>query len=87
VDKVPSDIHVGVHGALLILEPKFNADLLATLLSIPPDKTLLRRHVSQEVNDLVGREIVQEKRKVEMSPEFAPLSPTVKVKVRGDRGK
>jgi len=71
----------GVHGALLILEPKFNADLLATLLSIPSDKTLLRRHVNQEVKDILGRQIVQEKRKVEVAPEFVPLSPTFKVKL------
>ena len=25
----------GVHGALLVLEPRFTAELLATLLSIP----------------------------------------------------
>jgi len=67
---------------LLILEPKFNADLLATMLSIPADKTLLRRHVNQEFNELIGREIVQEKRKMEMSPEYAPLSPTLKVKLK-----
>ena len=36
----------GVHGALVLLEPKFTADLLASLLSIPNSKTLLRRHLS-----------------------------------------
>lgn len=35
----------GVHGSLIIHEVKFNADLLADLLSIPGSKSLLRRHL------------------------------------------
>ena len=35
----------GVHGGLLIYEPRFTADLFASLLSIPAYKTLLRRHL------------------------------------------
>ena len=35
----------GVHGGLLIYEPRFTADLFASLLSIPANKTLLRRHL------------------------------------------
>lgn len=35
----------GVHGSLMINEVKFNAELLADLLSIPGSKTLLRRHL------------------------------------------
>lgn len=35
----------GVHGSLIVNEVKFNADLLADLLSIPGSKTLLRRHL------------------------------------------
>lgn len=35
----------GVHGSLMVNEVKFNAELLADLLSIPVSKTLLRRHL------------------------------------------
>merc|ERR1712038_1741107 len=46
----------GVHGGLLILEPKFNGELLASLLSIPSSKTLLRRHLTIHFGDLIGRD-------------------------------
>ena len=36
----------GVHGSLMINEPLFTSELLAALLSIPPAKTLLRRHLN-----------------------------------------
>lgn len=35
----------GVHGSLMVNEVKFNAELMADLLSIPGSKTLLRRHL------------------------------------------
>ena len=46
----------GVHGALLVHEKKFSAEILAGILSIPPSKTLLRRHLSLhiKVNDSLG---------------------------------
>lgn len=39
----------GVHGALLVHEKKFSAEILAGILSIPPSKTLLRRHLSLHI--------------------------------------
>ena len=36
-------------------EARFNDELLATLLSIPSSKTLLRRHLSIHFKELVGR--------------------------------
>ena len=39
----------GVHGALLVKEKKFTAEILAGILSIPPSKTLLRRHLSLHI--------------------------------------
>ena len=36
----------GVHGGLICLERRFTSDLLATVLGIPLDKTLTRRHLS-----------------------------------------
>lgn len=72
----------GVHGALIIHEEKFNAELLATLLSIPPSKTLLRRHLTTHFNDLLGRELVQQKREAETTLGYVPLTPSAKIKVR-----
>lgn len=71
----------GVHGGLIIFEPRFNAELMATLLSIPGNKTLLRRHLCLLINELVGREIVGEKRRAELASDFVPINPTSKVKV------
>lgn len=70
----------GVHGALLVFEPMFNAELLATLLSIPPNKTLLRRHLSTHFKQLVGSEVVKHKRECEASFGFIPLIPSIKIK-------
>ena len=39
----------GVHGAPLVHEKKFSAEILAGILSIPPSKTLLRRHLSLHI--------------------------------------
>ena len=39
----------GVHGALLVHERRFTAEILAGILSIPPSKTLLRRHLSLHI--------------------------------------
>uniref|UniRef100_A0A8C6Y150 PPFIA binding protein 1 n=1 Tax=Naja naja TaxID=35670 RepID=A0A8C6Y150_NAJNA len=52
----------GVHGGLMVLEPRFNVETLAQLLNIPPNKTLLRRHLATHFNLLVGSEAQQEKR-------------------------
>lgn len=71
----------GVHGGLLVYEPRFTAELLATLLSIPAGKTLLRRHLATHFNELVGREVVQAKREMETSSYYPALTPVAKVKV------
>lgn len=55
----------GVHGGLMHYESRFNADLLAELLSIPSSKTLLRRHLATHFKELLGRDKIQEKRDVE----------------------
>lgn len=70
----------GVHGGLLILEAKFNGELLASLLSIPTSKTLLRRHLTIHFGDLIGRDIVVVKRRAEADPSYQQLTPTAKVK-------
>jgi hypothetical protein len=76
----------GVHGGLLIFEVRFTSELFASLLSIPSSKTLLRRHLGLHFRDLIGRDVVQEKRTAEEEPQFAPLTPTAKVKpIHGKR--
>ncbi|EDV97159.1 GH14825 [Drosophila grimshawi] len=70
----------GVHGALMIYEPRFNADLLADLLSIPPSKSLLRRHLAMHFKELVGRTIIHGKRDAEAAPGYLPLTITAKLK-------
>ncbi|CAG0884666.1 unnamed protein product [Darwinula stevensoni] len=57
-----------VHGGLLVLEPRFTSELLATLLSIPPQKTLLRRHLATHFRELISRDILLQKRELENSP-------------------
>ncbi|XP_017769627.1 PREDICTED: liprin-beta-2-like isoform X2 [Nicrophorus vespilloides] len=71
----------GVHGGLMVLENKFNAELLASLLSIPPDKTLLRRHLSTRFKELLGKEIIQAKREAESTFGYIPLTPASKLKI------
>uniref|UniRef100_A0A669EJ89 PPFIA binding protein 2 n=1 Tax=Oreochromis niloticus TaxID=8128 RepID=A0A669EJ89_ORENI len=70
----------GVHGGLIMLEPRFNSDSLAMLLNIPPQKTLLRRHLTTNFNNLVGSQAQQEKREYTEATGYSPLSITAKVK-------
>ncbi|XP_032894702.1 liprin-beta-2 isoform X1 [Amblyraja radiata] len=70
----------GVHGGLVILEPRFNSETLALLLNIPPQKTLLRRHLTTHFNTLIGPDAQQEKRELIESSNFMPLNTTAKVK-------
>lgn len=72
----------GVHGGLLVLEPRFSADVFATLLSIPANKTLLRRHLSTHLVALIGSDTQAKKRQCEMQPGFMPLTPNQKVKLK-----
>ncbi|XP_063604137.1 uncharacterized protein LOC134779792 isoform X9 [Penaeus indicus] len=71
----------GVHGALMVYEVRFTSELLASLLSIPSGKTLLRRHLNTHFKELVGASIVQEKRELEASSGYTPLTTSAKVKM------
>ncbi|XP_050731379.1 liprin-beta-1-like isoform X5 [Eriocheir sinensis] len=71
----------GVHGALMVYEVRFTSELLASLLSIPSGKTLLRRHLNTHFKELVGRSVVQEKRELEASSGYTPLTTSAKVKM------
>ncbi|CAL8262423.1 unnamed protein product [Merluccius merluccius] len=70
----------GVHGGLIILEPRFNSDTLAMLLNIPPQKTLLRRHLASNFDSLVGGQAQQEKKEYMEVAGYAPLSTTAKIR-------
>ncbi|XP_016366876.1 liprin-beta-2-like [Sinocyclocheilus rhinocerous] len=72
----------GVHGGLIILEPRFNSDTLAMLLNIPPQKTLLRRHLATNFNMLVGSQAQWEKQEYLESSGYTPLTTTAKVRPR-----
>ncbi|XP_049421147.1 liprin-beta-2 isoform X2 [Epinephelus fuscoguttatus] len=70
----------GVHGGLIILEPRFSSETLALLLNIPPQKTLLRRHLATAFSALVGNQATQEKREYGNATGHVPLTTTAKVK-------
>ncbi|KAM4011691.1 liprin-beta-1 isoform 2-T2 [Anomaloglossus baeobatrachus] len=72
----------GVHGGLMVLEPRFNVETMAQLLNIPPNKTLLRRHLATHFNLLVGQQAQQLKQEALSSPEYVLLTATAKVKPR-----
>lgn len=70
----------GVHGGLMVLEPRFNVETMAQLLNIPPNKTLLRRHLATHFNLLIGTEAQHQKRDAMELPDYVLLTATAKVK-------
>ncbi|KAM8802583.1 liprin-beta-1 isoform 9-T9 [Rhynchonycteris naso] len=70
----------GVHGGLMVLEPRFNVETMAQLLNIPPSKTLLRRHLATHFNLLVGAEAQHQKRDAMELPDYVLLTATARVK-------
>ncbi|XP_076578283.1 liprin-beta-1-like [Chaetodon auriga] len=72
----------GVHGGLMVLEPRFNVEALALLLNIPPNKTLLRRHLATHFHLLIGSEAQRLKQDCLENPDYAVLTATAKVKPR-----
>lgn len=70
----------GVHGGLMVLEPRFNVETMAQLLNIPPNKTLLRRHLATHFNLLIGAEAQHQKRDAMELPDYVLLTATAKVK-------
>ncbi|XP_035177164.1 liprin-beta-1 isoform X5 [Oxyura jamaicensis] len=70
----------GVHGGLMVLEPRFNVETMAQLLNIPPNKTLLRRHLATHFNLLIGQDAQQKKREAMESSDYVLLTATAKVK-------
>ncbi|XP_043093723.1 liprin-beta-1 isoform X2 [Puntigrus tetrazona] len=72
----------GVHGGLMVLEPRFNVETMALLLNIPPNKTLLRRHLATNFHLLIGSEAQKLKQEYLENPDYAVLTATAKVKPR-----
>ncbi|XP_062373574.1 liprin-beta-1 isoform X3 [Sardina pilchardus] len=72
----------GVHGGLMVLEPRFNVETLALLLNIPPNKTLLRRHLATHFHLLIGSEAQRLKQESLENPDYTLLTATAKVKPR-----
>ncbi|KAM9328311.1 liprin-beta-1-like [Pholidichthys leucotaenia] len=72
----------GVHGGLMVLEPRFNVEALALLLNIPPNKTLLRRHLATHFHLLIGSEAQRLKQECLENPDYTVLTATAKVKPR-----
>uniref|UniRef100_A0A3Q3L710 PPFIA binding protein 1b n=1 Tax=Mastacembelus armatus TaxID=205130 RepID=A0A3Q3L710_9TELE len=70
----------GVHGGLMVLEPRFNVETMALLLNIPPNKTLLRRHLATHFSLLIGSEAQQLKQECLENPDYTLLTATTKVK-------
>uniref|UniRef100_A0A5S6QIH7 SAM domain-containing protein n=1 Tax=Trichuris muris TaxID=70415 RepID=A0A5S6QIH7_TRIMR len=76
----------GVHGGLLILEPTFTAESLASVLQIGAQKTLLRRHVSTQFSNLIGTDLVAAKRQFLVQSNSPVLTPVLKVKLQKKSG-
>ncbi|CAN9508467.1 unnamed protein product [Ophioblennius macclurei] len=72
----------GVHGGLMVLEPRFTVEALALLLNIPASKTLLRRHLATHFQLLVGAEAQRLKQDCLENPDYSVLTATAKVKPR-----
>ncbi|KAM6976738.1 kazrin-A isoform 2-T2 [Aplochiton taeniatus] len=43
----------GVHGAVMVLDPSFNTDSMATALGIPSSKHMIRKHLIEEMTTLI----------------------------------
>ncbi|XP_078281547.1 kazrin-like [Rhinoraja longicauda] len=47
-------VNSGVHGAVLVLEPSFNTEAMATALGIPTNRHMVRRHLFEELHLIVN---------------------------------
>ena len=81
-------VHLGMRVLCGLCEKNSNQRnfIMAAVLSIPAGKTLLRRHLSIHFKDLVGRDVMGEKREAETASGFVPLTPTAKAKQRHQGG-
>lgn len=63
-----------------VLEPRFNVETMALILNIPPNKTLLRRHLATNFHLLIGSEAQRLKQEYLENPDYTVLTATAKVK-------
>lgn len=59
-------------------------EALALLLNIPPNKTLLRRHLATHFHLLIGSEAQRLKQECLENPDYSVLTATAKVKVTNE---
>ncbi|KAM7538142.1 hypothetical protein Aperf_G00000073346 [Anoplocephala perfoliata] len=76
----------GLHGALMVYEDRFTVETLADSLDIGPERTLLRRHLSEKFADLLGQSIWSRKQRSSSGIEncsgsAAVLNPSTKLKL------
>nr|VZI40638.1 unnamed protein product [Spirometra erinaceieuropaei] len=64
----------GLHGALFVFENRFTAETLADVLDIAANKTLLRRHLTDQFANLVGEQLMLRKQNCLSKPEAVPLT-------------
>ncbi|KAM3171654.1 hypothetical protein ACTXT7_016175 [Hymenolepis weldensis] len=67
----------GLHGALLVYEDRFTVETLANLLEIGPDRTLLRRHLSEKLAELLGQSTWNRKQRSIDGSEANPCSAAI----------
>ncbi|XP_022181430.1 liprin-beta-1-like isoform X2 [Myzus persicae] len=72
----------GVHGGLIVYDDRFTSELLADILFIQQSKTLLRRHLSIQFSQLIGRDLNQKKRDDQLKPKYRPLTISSKTKIQ-----
>uniref|UniRef100_A0A3B4FQ47 Kazrin, periplakin interacting protein n=1 Tax=Pundamilia nyererei TaxID=303518 RepID=A0A3B4FQ47_9CICH len=58
-------LNSGVHGAVMVLDPTFNTDTMATVLGISSSKHMVRRHLVEEMKTLIGQSSVDAKQEYE----------------------
>ncbi|XP_014832752.1 PREDICTED: kazrin-like isoform X2 [Poecilia mexicana] len=64
----------GVHGAVMMLDPSFNTDSMATALGIPSNKHMVRRHLDEEMMALIGSARANTQQSYDLSGAITPPS-------------
>ncbi|KAM4738196.1 kazrin-A-like [Anableps anableps] len=65
----------GVHGAVMMLDPSFNTDSMATALGIPSSKHMVRRHLDEEMMSLIGSARANPQQSYDISGVVTPPTP------------
>ncbi|XP_035499686.1 kazrin-A-like isoform X1 [Scophthalmus maximus] len=65
----------GVHGAVMVLDPTFDTDAMATALGIPGGKHMVRRHLVEEMKALIGSARADAKQDFERLGQGTPPTP------------